>query len=74
MEKRKHENCAIVLGLAVACPHHTSLDECPANDLRVLPLCERIARIKAMSENDLVGIIAKHETCLSGRDAADDAE
>ena len=53
-----------VLGLMIDCPMGKALDNCPAKNVRTLPLQERIALVKQMEESQLNEIITHHRQCL----------
>ena len=57
-----------VLRLMIDCPMGKTLETCPAKDVRVLPLEERLALVKQMEESHLDEIIAHHRRCLKERD------
>jgi hypothetical protein len=57
-----------VKGLMVECPLHNALPDCPANELRTLPLTQRIAAVDAMSESALQQIMAHHRECIAKRE------
>ena len=59
-----------VIGLMIACPFGKALETCPANDVRALPLKERLALARQMEESQLDEIIAHHRRCLKEREEA----
>ena len=56
-------------GLIVECPLGDALEDCPLNEIRKLPLRERLQIIKKMSDEELDEAIAHHEQCLKNREA-----
>ena len=57
-----------VLGLMVDCPLGKALDNCPAKDIRRLPLEERVVMVKQMEEIQLQEIIIHHKQCFKERE------
>ena len=68
MEGDFNYNRVWVLGLIVECPFGTPLSDCPANDIRKLPLSERIKIVKRMSDEQHEEIMAHHKECLKKRE------
>ena len=60
-----------VQGLLVECPLNKALAECPLNEMRKLPLAERINIVKKMSDEDIDLIIEHHKGCITKREAKD---
>ena len=56
-----------VLGLVLECPFQEPLPNCPAADLRNLPVEEKLESIKNMSEQALDEIIEYHRECTKKR-------
>jgi len=57
-----------VKGLLIDCPMGQALDDCPARDLREIPLRKRIGLVKGMDEVTIDQIIAHHRACLAKRE------
>ena len=57
-----------VEGLLIDCPFGNPLSDCPASELRKLPIPERISMAENFSENELDGIINHHVNCLNRRE------
>ena len=57
-----------VQGLMIDCPRGKALESCPAKDVRMLPLPERLALVKQMVESQLDEIITHHKRCLRERE------
>ncbi len=56
-----------VLGLAVKCPCGEAMNNCPANELRELPLAERFKVARDFGEPLLDAIIEHHENRIKAR-------
>jgi len=56
-----------VKGLLIDCMFGESLHNCPAKELRLLPIKERMARVDSMSEEGLGQIIDYHKSCVEKR-------
>lgn len=54
-----------VQGLLIGCPLGQTLDDCPARELRDIPLKERLGLVKNMDEVSIDQIIAHHRACLA---------
>ena len=59
---------AWIQGLLVACPMQKALDDCPANELRKLPLADRMRFVKKMSNKELDSVIEHHKKCIHKRE------
>ena len=57
-----------VWGLMIHCPFGKALKTCPAKDIRVLPLEERLKVVNQMEESQIDEIIAHHKQCLKERE------
>jgi len=57
----------MVKGLLIECPMGTPVGDCPAGDIRELPIEKRLDIVDQMSDHDVNGIIAHHEECLQKR-------
>ena len=57
------------MGLMVECPFEKALTNCPLNEVRKLPLLERIEHFKMISDEEVGEIIAYHEQCSEKRAA-----
>ena len=56
-----------VKGILVDCPLGRSLSDCPANDLRTLPLEELVKSVNKMTEPQLEMMIKYHNCCMVER-------
>jgi hypothetical protein len=61
---------AWVQGLMVDCPLGRALDTCPANEVRKLPIKERLVLVRKMDEEQIDQIISHHVGCLAKRENA----
>lgn len=57
-----------VKGLLIDCPIGISLENCPAKDVRSLPIDERLKLVDSMDESQLDQIISHHRSCLNERE------
>ena len=57
-----------VQGSLIDCPFGTSLADCPASEIRKLPIPERLTIATELSEPALDEIISHHKNCLSKRE------
>ena len=53
-----------VKGLVVDCTFGDSFVNCPAKEIRLLPIEERLDRVDAMPEEKLDEIIEYHKSCV----------
>jgi hypothetical protein len=60
---------AWIKGLLIDCPFGKAVDDCPAKDLRILPILDRFKAADRMEENQLDLIIAHHKACLAKRES-----
>jgi hypothetical protein len=58
-----------VQGLLIECPMGTHLDDCPAKELRKIPLKERVNLVKEMTDDQIDQIINYHRACLIRRES-----
>lgn len=63
----KADKVAWIQQLLIKCPLKVPLDNCPAADLRKLPIAERLNFANEMSEKQLDLIILCHKDCLASR-------
>lgn len=56
-----------VKGLLIDCIFGESLDKCPAKNLRLLPIEDRMDRADSLSEEELDNIIEFHKECVGKR-------
>jgi hypothetical protein len=56
-----------VRGLLIDCVFGESLDNCPAKDLRSLPIEDRMDRADSLPEEELDNIIEFHTSCVGKR-------
>ena len=57
-----------VEGLLIECPFGNPLSDCPAIELRKLPIPERLRVAEQFTENELDEIIIHHKNCLNKRE------
>ncbi|NQV38632.1 MAG: hypothetical protein HQ509_11595 [Candidatus Marinimicrobia bacterium] len=57
-----------VQGLLIDCPFGPPLSDCPASELRKLPITDRLSIAQEMSEPELDRIISHHRNCLAKRE------
>jgi len=57
-----------VKGILVDCPLGDPLEDCPANEIRNLPLPQLVSIVNGLSDKQLDAIILHHETCLAQRE------
>lgn len=57
-----------VKGLAIHCPMGESMKACPANEIRLLPIPERLRNIDEMPAEGVNQIIDHHNDCLRKRE------
>ena len=57
-----------IIGLMICCPFGTELDNCPAKEIRTLPLTDRLELLKSIDEKQIDQIIAHHRDCLHKRE------
>jgi len=57
-----------VQGLLIDCPFGTPLADCPAAELRKLPITRRLSIAQGLSEPELDEIISHHKNCLFKRE------
>jgi len=68
MEYKLRDKRTWVKGILVDCPLGTPLDDCPANEIRNLPVHELVKIVNGLSNEQLDAIIAHHENCLKQRE------
>ena len=68
MEKYGNDIKLWVKSLSLSCPAHQPLPSCPINELRSLPLSEKLATVDRMSMSHLQKLIRHHSECLRGRE------
>ncbi len=59
-----------VKGLVIHCPMGESVKDCPANEIRLLPIPERLRLVNEMTEKSVDEIIAHHYKCLAEREGS----
>lgn len=57
-----------VKGLVIHCPMGESVKDCPANEIRLMPIPERLRKVEDMSETSINEIIDHHYKCLAERE------
>ncbi len=58
-----------VISLMIECPMGKSLEDCPAREVRGLPLAQIAKLVDGMSEEELSSIIDHHKRCLRERES-----
>ena len=56
-------------GLVLACPFGEETESCPAAEMRVLPVQERMAAVDAMRPDTIEQVLLFHQSCLRRRTA-----
>ena len=56
-----------VKGLMIDCPLGTPVDDCPARDLRTLPIGKRMIAVDTMTPEQVEEVIVHHKKCLKER-------
>jgi hypothetical protein len=59
-----------VEALVFSCPFGEARDGCPVEYLRQIPVLDALVAVSEMAAEDLDGLLAQHEICLSERAAA----
>lgn len=59
-----------VKGLLIDCPMGKALADCPAKDVRALPIGDRLKLVDEMHPDQITQIIAHHRQCLQQREGA----
>ena len=57
-----------LFGLIIGCPMGKSLENCPADKLRNLPVTDIIKIVENMPEDELNDLISYHKSCLKERE------
>ncbi len=57
-----------VKGLMIDCPMGIPLVDCPAKEVRDLPIPDRLKLVDEMDIDQLTGIITHHKQCLKKRE------
>jgi hypothetical protein len=65
MDPELHSKQVRVRKLLVACPYGDPLPDCPASELRKIPIEERIRGIMYMSVDELDLLLARHARCVA---------
>ncbi len=55
-------------GLVISCPFDKALKDCPANEIRKLPLAERMAFVDNMTTQQIDDTLTHHKNCLAERE------
>ncbi len=55
-------------GLVISCPFEKALDDCPANEIRKLPLPERMAFVSNMTPQQIDETLTHHKKCKTERE------
>ena len=71
MGKQYNDIRVWVKSLSVTCPVRKALPDCPINELRGVPLAERLALVDRMSKLHLQKLIQHHNKCLYARGRED---
>jgi len=57
-----------VKGLLIDCPMGTAADDCPARDLRTMPIEKRLIVVDTMTSQQVEEVIVFHKQCLQKRE------
>ena len=55
-------------GLVISCPFNKALDDCPAFDIRKLPLPERMDFVDNLTNQQVEETLEHHNICLAERE------
>jgi len=55
-------------GLVISCPFNKALDDCPANEIRKLPIPERMDFVNNLTPQQIDETLAHHKNCLAERE------
>ena len=55
-------------GLVISCPFGTALEDCPAKEIRKLPLSERMVVVDNMTTQQVDETLEHHKKCLAARE------
>jgi len=58
-----------VKGLMIDCPMGTATDDCPARDLRTMPIEKRLIVVDTMTPQQIEEVIVYHKQCLKERES-----
>ncbi|MDP6543028.1 MAG: hypothetical protein QGH60_03500 [Phycisphaerae bacterium] len=58
-----------VKGLLIECPMGTAADNCPARDLRTMPIPKRLIAVDSMTDEQVEEVVVFHKQCLKRREA-----
>lgn len=65
----KAEKTTWLKGLLVGCPMQKACDDCPSNELRKMPLSERMKHVTKMSDEEIDSMIEHHKKCIQKRES-----
>jgi hypothetical protein len=54
--------------LVISCPFNRALDNCPANEIRKLPLAERMDFVDNLTNQQVDETLEHHKNCLAERE------
>ncbi|MBL7220055.1 MAG: hypothetical protein ISS69_08070 [Phycisphaerae bacterium] len=57
-----------VKGLMIDCPMGEALDDCPARELRTMPIEKRLIVVDEMTPGQVEEVIVYHKQCLKKRE------
>ncbi len=57
-----------VKGLMIDCPMGEATDDCPARDLRTMPIEKRLIVVDSMTPQQIEEVIVFHKQCLKKRE------
>jgi len=60
----------LLFGLIFECPLKNELSVCPLNEIRTLPIRERIIFVNNLSDTEKRKILNSHEICIEKRQAS----
>ncbi len=56
-------------GLVISCPFNRALDNCPAKNIRKLPLTQRMVFVDNLTAKQIDDALAHHKNCLTERES-----
>ena len=68
MKLEQYEKQRWMIDIVANCPRRAPLPDCPALDIRRLPMLKRIVKVERMSDRELSTILGCHGKCLAKRD------
>lgn len=56
-------------GLVISCPFNTAQDDCPAKNIRKLPIADRMAYVDNLTIQQVDDTLDYHKDCLARRES-----